>query len=259
MLAEHFTREGFPTEVVSPDQLEYRAGVLRKGDFAIDIVYRRIKLQEFLVRFDLSHPLMRAYKDHAVCMVNSFRSEMGAKRQSSICSQMRRSRPVSGDRAPRDQGIRAVDPVVQAAKTTYQGRTVDLPEFVMKHRAKLVLKPNDDSADLNSLRGADTDDIGVGKSAAPGHADPLCGAGACRAGPRRFSADTVREPDDEGNAGGSPSAFFPRQSARLLELADRVGIEHVLDAHRPRAHVLARSEVSRRTEAQACGAFSARC
>src|SRR6185437_13956822 len=46
LLAEHFSREGFPVEIVSPDQLEYRNGVLRHGDFTIDIVYRRVKLQE---------------------------------------------------------------------------------------------------------------------------------------------------------------------------------------------------------------------
>jgi len=55
---------------------------------------------------------------------------------------------------------------VQAAKTTYRGHTVDLPEFVMKHRAKLVLKPNDDSAELNSFLGAQTDDLGWEKACA---------------------------------------------------------------------------------------------
>ena len=54
--------------------------------------------------------------------------------------------------------------MVQAAKTTYRGHTVDLPEFVMKHRTKLVLKPNDDSAELNSFRGAETDDLGWEKA-----------------------------------------------------------------------------------------------
>ena len=38
------TSEGYPTEVVSPEQLEYRNGVLRHGDFVIDILYRRIRL-----------------------------------------------------------------------------------------------------------------------------------------------------------------------------------------------------------------------
>jgi len=34
----------------------------------------------FLVRFDLNHPIVRAYKDRAVCMVNSFRGEAITKR-----------------------------------------------------------------------------------------------------------------------------------------------------------------------------------
>jgi len=34
-LAEFFSSEGYQTEVVSPEQLEYRNGVLRRGEFAI--------------------------------------------------------------------------------------------------------------------------------------------------------------------------------------------------------------------------------
>jgi hypothetical protein len=63
IIAEMFRREGLAVEVVSPEQLEYRDNVLRRGDFAIDLIFRRVKVQEFLVRFDLSHPLLRAYRD----------------------------------------------------------------------------------------------------------------------------------------------------------------------------------------------------
>jgi hypothetical protein len=165
LLAESFAREGFPTDILSPDQLDYRNGVLRHGDNQVDIVYRRIKLQEFLVRFDLSHPLMRAYKEHAVCMVNSFRSEMGAKR--AIFDLLTDEAVTAGFPNTERKAIKEFIPwtrVVQAAKTTFQGRTVDLPDFVMKHRAKLVLKPNDRDADLGSYRGSDTDDIGWEKA-----------------------------------------------------------------------------------------------
>src|SRR5437764_12737854 len=72
---DYFRSEGFETELVSPDQLEYRNGVLRSGSFAIDLVYRRVSAQEFLVRFTLNHPLVQAYRAHTVCVVNSFRSE----------------------------------------------------------------------------------------------------------------------------------------------------------------------------------------
>jgi len=165
LLAEHFAREGYQTQIVSPDQLEYRGGVLRSGDFTIDVVYRRIRLQEFLVRFDLAHPLVRAYKDRAVCMVNSFRSELGAKKtmfdlltDDSVTARF----PAAEKRAIKD--FIPWTRLVQAAKTTYRGHTVNLPEFVMKHRAKLVLKPNDDTTELNSFRGAEIDDMGWEKA-----------------------------------------------------------------------------------------------
>jgi hypothetical protein len=165
LLAESFAREGFSTEIVSPDQLEYRNGVLRRGEFTIDVVYRRVKLQEFLVRFDLNHPLMRAYKDRAVCMVNSFRAELGTKKAifDLLTDDTVTARFPAGER----KAIKEFVPwtrLVQAAKTAYRGHTVDLPEFVMKHRAKLVLKPNDDSGDLHSFRGAETDDLGWEKA-----------------------------------------------------------------------------------------------
>ena len=53
--------------------------MLRKGNFEINLVYRRMSVQEFLLRFDLSHPLVQAYRDRAVCVVNSFRSRTGAQ------------------------------------------------------------------------------------------------------------------------------------------------------------------------------------
>jgi hypothetical protein len=164
-LAEFFTSEGYPAEVVSPEQLEYRNGILRHGEFVIDILYRRIRLQEFLVRFDLSHPMVRAYKEHAVCMVNSFRAEVGAKR--AIFDLLTDDAVTQKFPAIERRAIKDHIPwtrLVQAAKTTHKGHTVDLPDFVMKHRAKLILKPNDDSPDQHSFRGSETDDIGWEKA-----------------------------------------------------------------------------------------------
>jgi len=165
LLAEFFTSEGFPTEIISPDQIEYRNGVLRRGDFTIDIVYRRVKLQEFLVRFDLTHPLVRAYKERAVCMVNSFRTELGSKR--AIFDLLTDDAVTAKFPAAERRAIKDFVPwtrLVQAAKTTYKNHKVDLPDFVMKHRNKLVLKPNDDNAELSTVYGARTDDLGWEKA-----------------------------------------------------------------------------------------------
>src|SRR5665213_4355460 len=72
LLAEHLRREGFQAEVASPEQLEYKNGQLRRGDMVIDIVYRCVRVQEFLVRFDLNHPLVRAYKNRPVSLMTAF-------------------------------------------------------------------------------------------------------------------------------------------------------------------------------------------
>ena len=43
-------------------------------------MFRRVSTREILTRWDLSHPLLRAYRDGAVCVVNSFRAEFAQRR-----------------------------------------------------------------------------------------------------------------------------------------------------------------------------------
>lgn len=165
VLADFFRSEGYAAEVVSPDQLEYRNGVLSKGDFKIDLVYRRVKVQEFLVRFDLSHPLMRAYRDRAVCVVNSFRSEIAHKK--AIFDLLTDETLTAGFPPAERKAIKDFVPwtrVVAATNTTFQDQTVDLPEFILKNREKLILRPNDESTDQHAFRGAETDAAGWEKA-----------------------------------------------------------------------------------------------
>jgi len=159
LIAEYFRKEGFPTEIATPEQVEYRNNVLRKGDFAIDLVFRRIRIQEFLVRFDLTHPLLRAYRDHAVCVINNFRSEMAQKK--AIFDLLTDDAITAGFPAAERKAIREFVPwtrIVQSAKTTFHDKEIDLPDFILRHRARLVLRPNDDNADQNSFRGSEIDD-----------------------------------------------------------------------------------------------------
>jgi len=160
LFVEALRREGLHAELVSPEQLEYRNNVLRHGDFVIDIVYRAVALHEFLVRFDLNHPLVRAYKDRTICMVNSFRAEISSKK--TLFDLLTDDAVIAKFPAAERKAIHDFVPwtrLVQAAKVTHKKHTVDLPEYVMKHRAKLVLRPNDDAAGLSTFRGAEMDDV----------------------------------------------------------------------------------------------------
>ena len=161
LFRDYFREEGYAVEIVSPEQLEYRNRVLRKEKFTIDLVYRRLGVQEFLMRFDLNHPLVQAYRDRAVCMINSFRSELAHKK--AMFGLLTDDALVAKFPAPERKAIREHVPwtrLVAATKTTYEDRSVDLPEFITQHRQRLALKPNDDSSDLHTYRGWEMDDAG---------------------------------------------------------------------------------------------------
>ncbi len=155
LLAELFTESGSPARVVSPEQLEYSNRKLRAGDFEIDVVFRRLLTRDLLARYDLSHPLLLAYRDHAVCVVNNFRSEIAQRRAlfDLITDETVTARLPLPDR----KLIRTFVPwtrVVALKKTKYKDRDVDLPEFILHTREQLVLRPNDDSADHRVFVGA---------------------------------------------------------------------------------------------------------
>jgi len=161
LFRDYFREEGYAAEIVSPEQLEYRNRILRKEKFNIDLVYRRLGVQEFLMRFDLNHPLVQAYRDRAVCMINSFRSELAHKK--AMFGLLTDDSLVAKFPAPERKAIREHVPwtrLVAATKTTYEDRSVDLPEFIAQHRDRLALKPNDDSSDLHTYRGWEMDDAG---------------------------------------------------------------------------------------------------
>jgi len=161
LLREFFRGEGYEAEIVWPDQLEYRGGMLRSGRFEIDLIYRRVRVQEFLLRFDLSHPLVRAYRDRKVCVVNSFRSELAHKK--AIFDLLTDETLTAEFPAAERKAIRQYIPwtrVVRPVKTSYQDQTVDLLEFIQKNREKLVLKPNDGVGEQPLVRGWESDDSG---------------------------------------------------------------------------------------------------
>jgi hypothetical protein len=165
LLIRQFADLGYAAEIVSPEALEYRNGVLRAGNFAIDLVYRRIPLSEFLMRYDLNHPLVRAYREHSVCVVNSFRAELSRKK--AIFDLLTDTTLTASFPAVERKAIRDYLPwtrVVADAKTTYGDREVDLSEFILRNREKLVLKPNDGAADAATVRGWETDDSGWEKA-----------------------------------------------------------------------------------------------
>jgi len=145
LLRDYFTAHGVRTTICSPDELEYHGRRLRCGDFDVDLVYKRILIHEFLSRYDETHPLVRAYVNHDVCLVNPFRCKIMHKKASFelLTDEAHRSWFTSSEN---EAIARAIPWTRRMAdrQTTYKDRTVELVDLVHQNRARLVLKPNDD-------------------------------------------------------------------------------------------------------------------
>ncbi|MCM3870823.1 MAG: hypothetical protein ND895_09045 [Pyrinomonadaceae bacterium] len=145
VLKQYFESMGYPTIIVSPHALEYDGERLQARRFRIDIVYKRVIIHEFLEKFDETHPLSRAYRDHNVCMANSFRSKVAHKKAGFAIL----SDPQYADLFTDLEitNLRQHIPwtrIVRAGATSFDDGERELGEILRTERERLVLKPNDD-------------------------------------------------------------------------------------------------------------------
>jgi uncharacterized circularly permuted ATP-grasp superfamily protein len=159
LLQEHFTKHSIPSIICSPDDLEYRQGQLRCGAFRIDLVYKRVIIHEFLARYDDTHPLIRAYMHHDVCVVNPFRCKIMHKK--AVFEVLTDEEHQGWFTTSEQQAIRRSVPWTRRVadrKTARKGRKVNLLEFIRRNRSKFVLKPNDDYGGHGVYFGAQLDE-----------------------------------------------------------------------------------------------------
>jgi uncharacterized circularly permuted ATP-grasp superfamily protein len=155
-LRARFIAEGISTLIADPADLRYDGQRLYAGDTPVDLVYRRVLQHEFLAQYDLSHPLVRAYADHAVCVVNPFRTKpVHTKLIMALLSDQ--DSPAAGllEAAERAAVERHVpwSRHFRAGATRYAGERVDLVDFARRNRERLALKPNDDYGGQGVLLG----------------------------------------------------------------------------------------------------------
>ncbi|MGH9930748.1 MAG: hypothetical protein ACREA9_16180 [Pyrinomonadaceae bacterium] len=145
LFKEFFEQHGYPTVICTPEELEFSNNRLRLGDFQIDIVYRRLLLNEYLPIIRERPALLDAYRAGAICMVNSFRSKLIHKKALfAVLTDQRRAGLFS---SAEQEAIRKHVPwtrLVRAEKSDYFGQEVDLLVYIKANRDQLVLKPNDD-------------------------------------------------------------------------------------------------------------------
>jgi hypothetical protein len=76
LFREYFEFRGYDSVIATPQELEYDGERLTFKGFEIDIVYKRLLVNEYLPLMTKYPALLDAYRDGAACLVNSFRSKL---------------------------------------------------------------------------------------------------------------------------------------------------------------------------------------
>ena len=145
LFQDYFRAHGLECVIADPREVEYRDGRLMAGDFHVTLIYKRVLINELLDRGGLDHPVVRAVRDGAVCMVNPFRCKALYKKASFAVLTDERNAGLF-DAAER-QAVAAHLPWtrrVEERHTQIDGQAIDLIPFIQKNRERFVLKPNDD-------------------------------------------------------------------------------------------------------------------
>jgi hypothetical protein len=142
---DYFRAMGVEARIADPRDCEYRDGKLMAGDYHITLIYKRVLISELIERGGMDHPVVRAVRDRAVCMVNSFRCKILFKKASLAVLSDEQNAGMLTD-AQRQAVTKHVPwtRVLEERKTTADGTEVDLVPHVLANKDTLVLKPNDD-------------------------------------------------------------------------------------------------------------------
>lgn len=145
LFRDYFRSHGIACEIADPREVEYRDGRLMAGDFHINLIYKRVLIDELVDRCGEESGVVRAVRDGAVCMVNPFRCKLLYKKASlAFLGDERNAGLFSAEeRAAVEQHVPWTR-VVEERRTRFHSEEIDLLPWASANRERLVLKPNDD-------------------------------------------------------------------------------------------------------------------
>lgn len=145
LFRDYFESKGYTSVICSPDELEFDGEKLYFGSVKIDIVYKRLLVNEYLPIMNECPDLLNAYRAGAVCMVNSFQSKIIHKKAVfAVLTNEKYAHLFSEEEL---NAIHAHVPWTRKFReesTVNKGENIDLVEWTRANKSKLVLKPNDD-------------------------------------------------------------------------------------------------------------------
>jgi hypothetical protein len=145
LIKEYLERMGMPCEIADPRALECKDGWIYANGRKIDILYRRLLLNEYHVMRDECPAFLEGYKAQKTCYLNTFRTKLVHKK--ALFAILTDSKYTDFLSPEQKYAIGAHIPwtrILRPGHTSFRGLPIDLVEFVRANRQFFVIKPNDE-------------------------------------------------------------------------------------------------------------------
>jgi len=145
ILQSRFEGMGVPTLIADPRTLQWNGKSLHAQGKKIDLVYRRVLINDIVAKPQECAALVKAYSANAVCVANNFRCKIPHVKAffAVLTDEQNGSLFSHSERELIRQHIPWTR-VVADVKTAHYGQAIDLLAFLRKERQNLVLKPSDE-------------------------------------------------------------------------------------------------------------------
>lgn len=143
LFSELFCELGYASIFTDPWSCTYDGSSLRKGDFRIDLIYRRGILADYSKHTAEAKPVIDAIQDGAVVMANPFSAKLGDNKN--LLEVMTDERMEWVFNAQELALLRKHLPwtrIIKERRTERCGREVDLIQEIRANRDQYVIKPN---------------------------------------------------------------------------------------------------------------------
>jgi hypothetical protein len=159
ILKARFEKLRVPVVIVDPSELDFDGKRLSAQGKKIDLVYRRVLINDIVAKPKACEALVKAYTARAVCVANNFRCKIPhVKAFFAVLTDSKNSALFSSEER---ELIRRHVPwtrVVENIKTDYHGEPVELMKYVREHKKDLVLKPSDEYGGTGVTLGWEVDE-----------------------------------------------------------------------------------------------------
>ncbi len=145
ILQARFEREGIPTIICDPRDLTFDGAHLAAQGRRIDLVYRRVLINDIVARPAECKALVDAYAANAVCVANALSCKIPHKK--AFFAVLTDDRNAALFSTQERELIRRHIPwtrLLADTRTTRDGESLALLEYVRARRDRFVLKPNDE-------------------------------------------------------------------------------------------------------------------